>query len=317
MPAPVSYHLQLKRVTEDLLFLNSPEKLEKAVTRLHAIFSDITGIGVDANEDVYSQSTILPNGKAISPKDAARCALDIARTSKFLRGIYWAIVKLIDRFPGERIDILYAGCGPFATLAAPIATQFSADRVQFTLLDIHRQSLEAAAQIFAACGLREHVRDYVQADAASYVHPSPPHLVITETMQRALEREPQAAITFNLARQLRHGGIFIPEKVSVDAYLHDSQTVRIHLGRVIELTAESAAAPTVRLSIPSTADESLGLMLLTTMNIFESSALAEYESGLTHPLILHDFSWAGRQDHIEFVYSLGREPRFTHRWPRA
>ena len=343
-PGGNPYLLQLKRVAEELLFLSNPGELQEAATRLHSIFSDITGINIDSDNSVYSQSTILPNGRALSPKDAAGCTLDFARTSKFLRGIYTALLKLHERFPGEPLDILYAGCGPFATLAAPVATQFGADRVQFTLLDIHSRSLESAAQIFEACGLRDLVRDYIQADAASYVHPSPPHMVITETMQRALESEPQAAITLNLAPQLRQGGVFIPEKVTVDAYLHDPRTefpsappgcngpvsplgtletrrVRVYLGRIIELTAGSASAlaaggnpPAVALDVPRKADEGLGLMLLTTVNVFESVVLGEYASGITYPVILHDFSWAGRKDRIEFVYSLGSEPGFRHCW---
>jgi len=325
------YLPQLKRIAEELLFLSNPEELQEAVIRLHSIFSDITEINIDADDSVYSQSTILPDGRALSPKDAAGCILDFARTSKFLKGIYAALLQLHERFPSEPLDILYAGCGPFATLAVPLATQFGADRVQFTLLDIHRRSLESAARIFEACGLRDRVRDYIQADAASYVHPSPPHMVITETMQRALENEPQAAITFNLAPQLRQGGIFIPEKVTVDAYLHDPRTefppeletrrVRIYLGRIIELTAGSASAlaagsnpPAVTLDVPTNADERLGLMLLTTVNVFESVVLEEYASGITYPVIVHDFSWLGRTDGIEFIYSFGSEPRFRYCW---
>ncbi|HWW74707.1 MAG TPA: hypothetical protein VNZ44_04875, partial [Pyrinomonadaceae bacterium] len=140
-------------------------------------------------------------------------------------------------------------------------------------------------------------------------------------------REPQAAVTFNLAPQLRTGGVLIPEEVSVDACLHDPgaefspQRLRINLGRVIELTARGAHAPAagnelpaVVLDVPRRADRSLGLMLRTTVRVFESVVLEEYESGITCPAILHDFSWAGRKDRLEFVYSLGREPGFRHGW---
>ena len=181
------------------------------------------------------------------------------------------------RFPDERVEILYVGCGPFAPLAIPLATQFSADQIQFTLLDIHGQFLESARRIVEALGLEAYVREYIQADATSYIHDPRPHLVISEAMQR----------------------------------------VRINLGRVLELTAANAgqletAMPAAVVEVPNEVGD-LGMMLLTRIRVFDSILLDEYESGITYPVVLHDLGKVAGGTRVEFKYSTGREPGFKYR----
>ncbi len=309
---------QLREIVDVLLLSDNNSELNDAASNLHPLLANISGINNDASD---SLSIALPFGEALSPLDAARCVSDAARTSKFFRGIHAALREAQQRFPNDVIEIVYAGCGPFATLVMPLATQFKADEIRITLLDIHARSLEVAQDVIERLGLTDYIRDYILTDAASYVHPRPIHMVITETMQQALSREPQLAITLNLAPQLCPRGIFIPERVTIDAYLCNPcvREDRIKLGRVFELAAEKAIEitstsgnhlPAGVMALPRQIDERLKLMLATTITVFDRIVIGEYESGLTHPLYFYDFNGANGVDKIEFKYCLENNPGF-------
>jgi hypothetical protein len=344
------YSLLLEKITDELLSHQTEDNRLNAAAGLYSLCSSVTGIGDYSTHADDSHGTRLPSGEAISPKDAARCVLDYRRTSKFLSGLYAAILEARARFPNTVIEILYAGCGPFAPLALPLTTRFNPAEIKFTLLDIHKRSLDAARRIFQAFGKSAFVRDYIQCDAASYKNDAPHviHVVVVEAMQAALEKEPQVAITMNLAPQLCPGGIFLPERITVDCYLCDltkefpslpadaagnlseggKGRIRVNLGRVLELTAGSchnllaasnsdghggiSLTPKL-LNISEDVDGEFDLMLLTAVTVFDSIALDDNESGLTCPRILYDVGKTHGGKVIEFEYHLGDKPGFKYR----
>lgn len=305
-----------------------------AVQQLHASLMEATGLA-DA-EGVTALATA--EGKAISPHDAARCVLDFARTTAFLRGIDAVLARAVARFHREPVEVLYAGCGPFAPLVAPLIHRFG-PAVRFTLIDIQPRSVEAVTRLVSVLGLNERVR-VLLADAATLDAEPAPHVAITETMQRALSVEPQVAITRNLARRLRPGGILVPESVSVDACLlniasefsfgspetaadpHEVR-VRVMLGRLIEASLEAAAAgrldpdgdgllPPAVVTIPNR-PAGTTVALLTRVVVAGDVVLGDYDSGITYPALLHDLGAVSPGMRIEFRYASGRAPGFRHR----
>ena len=299
-----------------------------AVAFLDRLFRNITGLHEDT-VDPRDRSAILgPAGSASSLLDAGRCLLDVRRTAIYLRGVHGAIKEAQRRFPEEVIHVLYAGCGPFAPLCLPLLPLLAGQAVHFTLLDVHGRAIESVQAILAALRLEV---DCLVCDATQYRHPDqrPLHVVVSETMQRALEKEPQVAILMNTAPQLTPGGLMVPETIAVDAVLTDMAqelgdnghvpepwSGRVPLGRILELDRERTCAwsaagvpshlPPARISLPSFVAAQNSLVLTTTIRTFGVHQLREYESGLTHPLIVN--GWAGED--VEFTYHLCDKPGF-------
>ncbi len=199
------------------------EVLRQATTAFHDLCSGIVGFSDTDDDPEANRETRLDIGRALSPRDAARCILDIARTTAFIRGVYDAVGTLRNRFPGEKINLLYAGCGPFAPLVLPVVTKFSNDELGLTLVDAHEYSIESVRRLGNALGVASSIEVLQCCDAINHTQPdgAPLHLVVIETMQKALEHEPQVALTLRLAPQLVPGGILIPEQIRLTACLAD------------------------------------------------------------------------------------------------
>jgi predicted GNAT superfamily acetyltransferase len=307
-----------------------PGELLGATHALREEFTALSGVG-----DEPGEATALDAGVAISPGDAARCLTDFARTVTFLRGIRAAIHEARRRFAGQRIRVLYAGCGPWAPLALPLCTEFRPEQVGFILVDIHERSIEAARRLVAGLDLDAFVIDAVQADATKLRLDEPFHVVVAEVMQQALAKEPQFAVTANLAAQLPEGGLFIPERIRVEATAADVDRefalgpspdppgrLRREVGTVMDLSAATvgglAAAAgggglaAVVQQVPALDPGGIfHLMLRTHIDVFGEHRLDDYDSALTWPKILHELGQLRGGERLGFRYRTGPEPGFA------
>ena len=65
----------------------------------------------------------------------------------FLRGISSAIMEATRRFPAQPIEVLYAGTGPYASLAIPLMHRFAPSEVKFTLLEVHETAVASVGGV--------------------------------------------------------------------------------------------------------------------------------------------------------------------------
>lgn len=273
----------------------------------------------------------LTSGKAIAPAYAAQCLVYTpTRTIVFMRGIYKAILKQQYEFPGTRINIFYAGCGPYAALVTPFTALFSSDELSFHMLDIHLHSLEVARTLYHSLGIDDYVVAWVCDDATTCRLPvdAAIHIVISETMQRALQDEPQVAIMQNLIPQMAGDAIFIPELIEISARLLSSEGVAkisrpgsgmddfVNLGVIYSIGRLQCDAPRqARLRVPMNYGRFNALYLFTDIRVFEEERLGNGDCHLTTSVWVADVS--GKPGvNINFLYNAGSTPGFTHQWER-
>lgn len=319
---------QFKRITAELLDASqSPAYRMTQLEALSDLFCGNSDVDFKSDLQAHQLDTCLANGVAISPFLAGFCLKELGRTTKFLLGLKKAIQEAQNRFPGQRINVLYAGCGPFATLALPLCTMFESSEVGFTLLDIHEECIVSAQRLVSAMELEDWIDGYALADATRYQYDEtkPLHLFVTETMQSKLAKEPQVAIMLNLVPQLVEGGVCVPENITLSVGFKKYRDpedllsvswekvgtlfeVRDHLDKN-KIGKLPNSLPGNTLDIPACPVDCKDLYLFTDIEVFGGVNLAAMECSLTLPALLFDYDINSLPLQVESWYLLGDFPK--------
>ena len=325
----------LQKLTEDILNPANPKiALIRQVTELRQLFERRSSLPDVQDLKIGEGETRLDSGLAISPIKAAMCARECFRTIVFIKGLGAAIEAA--RQTGRPTRVLYAGCGPFASLALPLMSVFSSKQVMFTLIDIHAESLRYARHLIEGFGLAEHVGDYVCADATRYRIPEDalPDVIVSETMNVSLRSEPQVTIARRLLTQapdallvpsvitveaclLHHAKEYAPPITDPDAPFLEPQRDRVYLGKVFELSAQTIKSwdgidaevlPAASITIPVPLEPRYEARLLTRIAVYGDHHLLDYESSLNLPQRLPGKPVLKGGEELRFHYRLGSEP---------
>ena len=310
---------------------------KKALDDLKNLLFGVSGLNFNAK--INEQNIQLDNGQAIGPKWAGLCMEDVLRTQRFMRAIYKAVeVKRKDK-KSEPVTILYAGAGPFATLILPLLSRYSPEELQLVLLEINEISIESLKRIIRGFEAFDYFKEIYQCDASNYEYTTSNKeidIFLVECIQHALSREPQVAITHNLLPRLPKDVILIPEQISLEIALVNSdkrdeymelkdslvhkdyyeavktvfvinkETVLDHKGLnengQLEFQQETAKFIKERLN----ANDAIAIG--TEITIFDDEKLTIDECGLTTPLIIAKLNQKDKMKGIKTQYLVNKKP---------
>lgn len=299
-------------VRQALLIADTPEAEMAAAKQLQTQLLellerfDLTACMFDARR------TELAGGVALSPKHALDCLDDPLRTRRFIVGVYQALKMLESRFNGQKIEVLYAGCGPVAPLILPLLGAFRGRHFALTLVDVNTASTGCLSALIPYLGFSDMAIEVKCADAITYRHPTTLHLAITETMDKGLTKEPQIRVMQNLSEQLMSGGVLIPERISLFVeqttfaslpYFIPGNQSALHTTAqsngilLFELDKTLAAAPAFEYrSEWLERAQHEDIVLTAELNIFADVALMQGQSQISNPYLLcaDDKSKSGR-----------------------
>lgn len=317
----------LKEITEILIGDDHEHDIIfEASNKLFDLYRQLSSISL--TEDSTTKNIQTTNGIAIGTTWAAYCSKDYVRTYRFIKGLYEAVEEKRKQHPNKKIQILYAGSGPFGTLAIPLTSIFSEKEIGITFLEINPESIKCLKNVIQELSVNSYITNIIECDASEYVlENNDIDIVLSETMLAALYKEPQVKISLNLLNQLNDDVILIPERISVDLGLlnigEDTQESLKNMPysyktikTLIELNKNYINQiniirkfPIHRLSIKKRDLKSHpDLHFLTHITTFGENHISYKESGLTIPYRI-PIQLTGDTD-LNFQYTLGECPEF-------
>lgn len=299
-------------------------ELSKATEGFRTLLLEMSKLNL--KDDSLRNDVHTSEGMAIGTEWAARCVDDMVRTKRFVKGVAEAIEHQLN-LGHKPVELLYAGTGPFATLVLPLLTVYSPEELQLTLVEINDVSFKAVQGLFKSNDFSPYLRALYQADATTLQLDEPKRfdILLSETMQYALQKEPQVAITLNLLPQLREDALLIPEEISLDLVairqVGLGVTEPTALAKLLVISREtltfSPLWESTATSFPPVdyqlVDDDLAhaqeLGISTTIKVFGTQHIGFNESGLTIPKrILNVEELPAGKKTISCQYHLGAKP---------
>lgn len=331
------YKQELAIIVQSIIESNTISDHTKCAKTLSDFYNRLSAVQHSIQNEVS-----VKGGIALSSSGAADCVDDYLRTIYFIKGIYKAITKLTADFPERSINILYAGCGPYATLILPLLPLFNKERINAILLDINAESIESVRHLLKVTGLDEYALQLIETDAITYTKPKDftIDLAISETMHYALTREPQVAIVKNIVMQLPPHAILIPEEIRIDlayTFLDHEPSFKnainevksynemqpyphhVFVDRLFTINKELSSIrhdskfESDFYDLPESFNEIPDVCIFTELKVFEDIELKTAKSYITNPYCVVSLYSISEYSKIQLIYDFSEIPKWSYK----
>jgi predicted RNA methylase len=310
----------LKSHVESLVNLpiEQHEEVNRLIDQICFVYSDVTGIDGRNTETEFITNIPTEVGVSLSLNHAASCMTDYRRTHKLFKGTVEAVRDILKKKSDKPVRFFYAGCGPLAPFLTLVAPLFSAEEIQFTLLEINKKSMQIAKELIEKLELTDYVEQYYTADAINFDLPNGDQfdLLFSETLDSLLNREGYVPILWNLLPQLPEDITVIPSNVQIkvnyktEAGEEEPFGVAFDTREMLAKTPKTELLPrtmeTVSFSLKD-AEKYKSLVIDTEVSIYKDYMLTRGESSISLALevpimkpVKHEF--------VDFIYTLKPTP---------